>query len=78
MAIRKEKESPETVTQEIPVKKIDSLELEIRSFLQSVRSRKPALVSGRDGKRALEVALQIVQRRSNPAGHWTGQDLVTA
>jgi hypothetical protein len=26
-----------------------------------VRSRKPALVSGREGKRALEVALQIVQ-----------------
>ncbi len=57
----KKETSPEIVTQEIPVKKIDPLEMEIRSFLQSVRSRKPALVSGREGKRALEVALQIVQ-----------------
>ena len=58
----KKEASPEIVTQEIPVKKVDPLEVEIQSFLQSVRSRKPALVSGRDGKRALEVALQIVQR----------------
>jgi predicted dehydrogenase len=57
----KKETSPEIVTQEIPVKKIDPLEMELRSFLQSVRSRKPALVSGREGKRALEVALQIVQ-----------------
>lgn len=68
-----EEESPESVTQELPVKKIDSLELEIRSFLQSVRNRKPALVSGRDGKRALEVALQIVQRiHQNRLGGDTG------
>ena len=38
------------------------MEAEIGSFLQSVRSRKTARVSGRDGKRALEVALQIVQK----------------
>ena len=54
--------TPEIVTQEIPVKKIDALELEIQSFLASVRSRKPPRVSGRDGRRALEVALQIVER----------------
>ena len=49
----------ESVAEEIPVRKIDSLEAEIQSFLQSVKSRSPALVSGRDGKRALELALRI-------------------
>ena len=49
----------ESIAEEIPVRKIDSLEAEIQSFLQSVKSRRPALVSGRDGKRALELALRI-------------------
>jgi predicted dehydrogenase len=53
---------PEIVTEEIPVKKTDLVEAEIRSFLQSVRDRKPARVSGRDGKRALDLALQITQK----------------
>jgi predicted dehydrogenase len=53
---------PEIVTEEIPVKKVDSLEAEIHSFLQSVRDRKRARVSGWDGKQALEVALQIIQK----------------
>jgi len=56
---------PEMVTEEIPVNKIDLLEAEIRSFLQSVRNRKPARVSGLDGKRALELALQIIQKMDN-------------
>jgi predicted dehydrogenase len=49
----------ESIAEEIPVRKIDSLEAEIQSFLQSVKSRRPALVSGRDGKRALDLALRI-------------------
>ena len=53
---------PEMVTEEIPVRKIDLLEAEIRSFLQSVRDRKPVRVSGLDGKRALGLALQIIQK----------------
>jgi predicted dehydrogenase len=52
----------EIVTEEIPVTKVDSLEAEIHSFLQSVRDRKPARVSGWDGRQALEVALQIIQK----------------
>jgi predicted dehydrogenase len=56
------REPPEMVTEEIPVTKVDSLQAEIRSFLQSVRDRTSARVSGRDGKRALEVALQIIQK----------------
>jgi len=53
---------PEIITEEIPVTKVDSLEAEIRSFLQSVRDRSRARVSGWDGKRALEVALRIIQK----------------
>jgi predicted dehydrogenase len=52
----------EAITEEIPVTKVDALEVEIRSFLQSVRDRKEARVSGRDGKRALEMAFQIIQK----------------
>jgi predicted dehydrogenase len=55
-------ESPEMATEEIPVKKIDLLEAEIHSFLRSVRNRKNAQVSGWDGKRALELALQIIRK----------------
>jgi predicted dehydrogenase len=54
--------NPEMLTEEIPVKKIDLLKAEIHSFLQSVRDRKKARVSGLDGKRALEMVLQIIQK----------------
>jgi len=53
---------PEMVTEEIPVKKVDLLEAEIGSFVQSVRNRKDPRVSGSDGKRALNLALQIIQK----------------
>ena len=53
---------PEMVAEEIPVQKTDLLEAEIHSFLQSVRDRKKARVSGLDGKRALELALQIIHK----------------
>jgi len=59
---------PEIVTEEIPVTKVDSLEAEIHSFLQSVRDRKRVRVSGWDGKRALEVALQIIQKIDEGVG----------
>ncbi len=52
----------EMVTEEIPVKKTDLLETEIHSFLQSVRNRKEPQVSGTDGRRALELALRIIQK----------------
>ena len=57
-----EEKMPGMVTEEIPVQKIDLLEAEIRSFLESVRNRNNARVSGLDGKRALELALQIIQK----------------
>jgi predicted dehydrogenase len=61
--IRPEKDlSPEMRVREIPVRKVDLLEEEIRSFLQSVRDRKEAKVSGRDGRQVLEVALRIIRK----------------
>ncbi len=57
-----EEKTPEMVTEEIPVQKVDLLEAEIRSFLQSVRNRTHPRVSGLDGRRTLELALQVIQR----------------
>lgn len=37
----------------------DTLEAQLKAFLQSVRERTPPLVTGEDGQRALEVAIQI-------------------
>ena len=51
----------EKVAEEIHVRKTDLLEMEIRSFLQSVRERKDAKVSGKDGRQVLDVALRIIQ-----------------
>jgi len=57
-----EEKMPEMAIAQIPVQKTDLLEAEIRSFIESVRNRNNARVSGLDGKRALELALQIVQK----------------
>ncbi len=54
--------TPEMATELIPVQKNDPLEAEIRSFLQSVRNRNNPRVSGLDGRRALGLALQIMQK----------------
>ena len=56
------KKMPEMVTEEVPVKKVDLLETEIHSFLQSVRNRSRPRVSGTDGRQALELALRIIQK----------------
>ncbi len=42
--------------------KADSLESELEAFVQSVRNREAPLVSGRDGRNALRVALDIMQQ----------------
>ena len=51
---------PEIFVKKIPVQRVDPLKVEIQSFLQCVRERKTPRVSGNDGRRALELALQIV------------------
>jgi len=47
---------------QIPVKKMDLLEAEIRSFLQCVRNRQEAKVSGQEGRKVLEVALAVIRK----------------
>ncbi len=40
----------------------DPLEAEIRSFIDAVNTRKEALVSGKEGRKSLELALMIIER----------------
>jgi len=40
----------------------DPLKEEIASFLNSIKEKRPPVVSGEDGKRALEIALEINER----------------
>ncbi len=54
--------STEHWVEEIPVRKLDLLEEEIDSFLESVRNRTRAKVPGQDGKKSLEVALSLIRK----------------
>jgi predicted dehydrogenase len=60
MITRKGEEGSEGIRAEEIVREREPLEAQLKSFLQSVRERTPPVVSGEDGQRALEVALQIV------------------
>lgn len=40
----------------------DPLEEEVRAFIESVATREPPLVSGREGRKSLELALRIVEK----------------
>jgi len=48
--------------QELELDRQDALELEIRAFLEAVRTRKDPPVTGEEGRRALEVALLILEQ----------------
>ncbi len=47
---------------EIPIKKEEPLRLEIASFVESAMKKERPLVSGEEGKKALEVALAIAKK----------------
>jgi predicted dehydrogenase len=49
----------------VPVNKDEPLKLELEAFLESVRHRSEPKVSGEQGKRALDVAVSIVQQIRN-------------
>jgi len=59
----------QSVCQEIPVERVDLLESELDSFIRSVRDRKRVRVSGREGRRALEVALKITGKINEETGN---------
>jgi predicted dehydrogenase len=62
---KKDKKIPEMKTEQIPVQKNDPLEAEIRSFLQCVRNRNNPRVCGLDGRRALDLAIQIIRKMNH-------------
>lgn len=50
------------VKEEISIEKAEPLRVELESFIECVRTRKRPLVSGEEGRDALKVASQIVER----------------
>ncbi len=53
---------PEIMEEKIVPPKTDPLENELKAFIDSVIKRTPPVVSGVDGKRAIEVALKIIEK----------------
>ncbi len=54
--------------QAVPVEKDEPLKLELQSFLQAVETRQAPVVTGEDARRALEVALEILDKIEAHAG----------
>lgn len=54
--------TPKIVREDIFIDKAEPLRVELESFIECVRSRKRPLVSGEEGRDALRVASQIVER----------------
>ncbi|MDE2179225.1 MAG: Gfo/Idh/MocA family oxidoreductase [candidate division NC10 bacterium] len=54
--------TPAIVKEDIPIDKAEPLRVQLESFIECVRARKRPLVSGEDGRDALKVASQIVER----------------
>jgi predicted dehydrogenase len=54
--------TPKIVKEDIFIDKAEPLRVELESFIECVRSRKRPLVSGEEGRDALKVASQIVER----------------
>lgn len=56
---------PEIICHESTFEKNDALNLEIIAFLDSIQNGTPVIVSGEDGRRALQTATNIVEQLSN-------------
>ncbi len=67
---RKEGKGTGGITVAEEVRENDPLEMELRAFLHSVQERTTPVVSGEDGQRALEVALQIVDVIGKSMKRW--------
>jgi len=52
---------PEISTENIDLIKEEPLKAELASFIESVKKRKKPIVSGIEGKKALEVALAVLE-----------------
>ena len=56
------------IKDKIKIKKKEPLKKELKSFVECVRTLKKPIVSGVEGRRALQVALEIIDK-INPSGH---------
>ncbi len=65
------------VKQDMDISPSDYLSDEIKSFVQSVRSRTSPPVTGRDGKRALEVAILIKERLEDSMARLKAKGILT-
>lgn len=54
--------APTIIKEEIPIDKAEPLRVELESFVECVRARKRPVVSGEEGRDALRVASQIMER----------------
>ena len=54
--------NPRIIKEDLFIDKAEPLRVELESFIECVRSRKKPLVSGEEGRDALKVAAQIVER----------------
>lgn len=54
--------------EKIRIKKKNALKVELKSFISSVRNNKKPLVSGNEGRQALRVALDILEKIKAPLG----------
>ena len=50
------------IKEKIPIKKKEPLKKELKSFVECVRTGKKPIVSGIEGRRALQVALEIIEK----------------
>lgn len=50
------------IKEKINIKREDSLKLELKSFINCVQTHQAPLVSGKEGREALKIALEIVER----------------
>jgi predicted dehydrogenase len=64
------------VCQRPRVEQKDALQLQLQSFLESIQGTRPVAVSGQDGRRALQLALNIVDRLTEHA-RWVGASALT-
>jgi predicted dehydrogenase len=53
---------PQIVIEKVKIKKEEPLKAELESFVQVVRSGEKPIVSGREGREALKVALQVMEQ----------------
>jgi hypothetical protein len=53
---------PGIVVERIKMKKEEPLKAELESFIQTVKSGEKPIVSGREGREALKVALQVMEQ----------------